>query len=154
MDSCVYYETVSEVFDTWESVKRIENYEERVGVALFNRMFDVAPDDCSIFPWTKEHFQKKDPKFLAFATKFIRMIDMAVDMLGPDMDIVEEQMYGLGVAHKRYGVTPKHFDIMGKALEHTFQGILGNKFTPSNKKAWKSVYSFMSSTMIQGAAGI
>ena len=155
MDSCAYFETVSEVYDSWERVKRIENYQEIVGVALFDRMFEMAPDEWGIFPWSREDFQNKDEKFLTFAKRFIRMLSSAIDMLGPDMEIVEDQMYDLGAAHKRYGVTPKHFDIMGKALEHILEALLGNKiFTATTKKAWKSVYGFMSTTMIQGSVGL
>ena len=69
------------------------------------------------------------------------------------MEIVEEQMYGLGTGHKRYGVTQTHFAIMGLALDHTLQKLLGTKFSPEMKKAWRDIYGFMSATMIQGAAG-
>ena len=154
MDSVVYFDTISEVLDSWERVKSVENYRELVGVALFDRMFELAPEKCDVFPWKKEDFERKDPKFLAFAKKFVRMLDIAIDMLGPDMDIVEEQMYDLGVSHQKYGVLPHHFDVMGQALEHTLQGILGSKFTPATKNAWRKVYGFMTSNMIHGAAPV
>lgn len=71
------------------------------------------------------------------------------------MEVVEEQLYELGRSHQRYGVTPKHFDLMGKALIQTLKKILGSKaFTETAEKSWKEIYSFMSMTMIQGAAGI
>ncbi|CAB9517765.1 Involved in oxygen transport in the brain. Hexacoordinate globin [Seminavis robusta] len=154
MDCGSYFQTVSQVYESWEIIKRIPKYEEIVGMALFDRMFQIAPEDWSLFPWTREDFKQKNPKFLAFAAKFVRMLDLAVHMLGPDMEVVEEQMYDLGRSHKNYGVLPRHFDLMGQSLLYTLQGLLGSKFTPNTQKAWKNVYGFWSSTMIQGAVGL
>jgi hemoglobin-like flavoprotein len=125
------------------------------GVALFERMYEIAPDAWGLFPWTAEEMAKKDEKFVTFAKKFVRMLDMAVDMLGPDLEVVEEQLYDLGKSHTKYGVSPKHFELMGKALVVTLQKVLGRRsFTEQTAKAWKEIYEFMSMTMIQGAAGI
>ena len=155
MQNGSYFETVSEVSQSWDKVKRIPTYDEMFGVALFEKMYEAAPDAWEIFPWTKEEMENKDAKFMAFAKKFVRMLDMAVDMLGPDMEVVEEQLYELGSSHKRYGVTPKHFDLMGKSLVAALNKVLGRRsFTEKTEKSWKEVYEFMSMTMIQGAAGI
>ena len=76
-------------------------------------------------------------------------------LLGPDMELVEEQLYELGTSHKRYGVTTEHFEIMGTALVQTLQNVIGKRsFTDKSKKAWDEIYKFMSMAMIQGAAGI
>ncbi|CAB9507230.1 Globin [Seminavis robusta] len=155
MDGVSYFETVSEVGQSWDKVKRIPTYDEMFGVALFEQMYEIAPDAWGIFPWSAEDMNNKDEKFLQFAKKFVRMLDVAVDMLGPDMDVVEGQLYDLGSFHKRYGVTPKHYDLMGKSLVQTLKKVLGRRsFTDKTDKAWREVYSFMSMTMIQGSAGI
>ena len=118
-------------------------------------MYDIAPDQWGIFPWTPEDVANKDEKFMTFAKKFTKMLDQAVDMLGPDMDVVEGQLYDSGVMHKRFGVTPKHFEMMGQALVFTLKKILGRRsFTEKTEKSWNEIYQFMSMTMIQGAAGI
>lgn len=76
-------------------------------------------------------------------------------MLGPDMEVVEEQLYDLGQSHQRYGVLPKHYDLMGRSLIIALENIVSEKvFDAKTKKAWKEVFEFMSLTMIQGAAGI
>lgn len=127
-----------------------------VGISLFERMFEIAPEQWSdVFQWSKKDFEEKDEKAMTFIKKFVKMLDMAIDMLGPDMEIVEDQLYELGTFHQRYGVTPKHFEMMGKSLIYTLKKILGEqKFGPKTEKSWKEIYSFMSLTMIQGAAGI
>ena len=148
------FETVSEVTDSWDKLKRIPTYEEVFGVQLYERMFEIAPDAWGgIFQWTKEDFENKDPKAMKFVVNFVKMLDQAVHLLGPDMEIVQEQLFELGKSHTRYGVTPKHFELMGKALVETLQKVVGRRsFTDKTNNAWKEMYAFMSSTMIEGAA--
>lgn len=67
--------------DSWDKVKRIPTYHEFVGVALFERMFELNPEIWGFFPWTPEQFQNKDQKFLDFAAKFVRMLDMSIGKL-------------------------------------------------------------------------
>jgi hemoglobin-like flavoprotein len=136
-------------------VKGIAQYEETVGIALFDRMFEVAPEEWgTIFPWKREDFQQKSPRFLNFAKKFVRMLDLAVHMLGPDMEIVEEAMFELGASHAKYGMQPKQFDVMGESLEYALQGLLGSNFTPAIKQAWRTVFRFWSGAMIHGAGTV
>jgi len=118
-------------------------------------MFELAPDEWNVFSWGPEDFQNKTPVFLEYSKTFVRMLDMAIDMLGPDMEIVEDELYQLGTMHKRYGVTPRKFELMGQALVDTLQKILGKRsFTDRTGEAWNEIYGFMSMTMIQGAASM
>lgn len=93
----------------------------------------------------------KNKKFVIFASRFVAMLDMAIDMLGPDMDMVEEQLQRLGVAHIGYGVMPKHYPLMGQAFTDTLKARLGKGFTQKQKDSWNTVYTFMSVSMMQGA---
>lgn len=43
------YSTVSSVIDSWEMVRRMDNYEEVVGCKLFERFFDLEPEAKRIF---------------------------------------------------------------------------------------------------------
>jgi len=67
------------------------------------------------------------------------------------MDLVEEQLQHLGVSHIGYGVMPKHYPLMEKALFDTLQDTLEDRLTPKVKESWNTVYTFMSVTMMQGA---
>jgi nitric oxide dioxygenase len=70
-------------------------------------------------------------------------------------EVVEDQLFELGKAHQRYGVTPTHFELMGEALLATLAKVIGRRScTEKTKKSWKEMYRFMSSTMIQGAAAM
>lgn len=121
----------------------------------YHRMLEADANAWRIFPWSPEDVKNKNPKFVRFAKNFVRMLDMAIHLLGPDMEIVEEQMYDLGKSHKDYGVMPKHYKLMGQALILSLKTILGQKsFTVRTEKAWNEIYFFMSMTMIEGAVTI
>ena len=116
-------------------------------------MFEIAPDEWSTFYFTREDVERKTNKFISFSIRFVRMLDMSVDMLGHDMDIMAEQLSNLGVTHKNFGVSQKHYDLMGKALTHGLGSILcKSAFNESTKKAWETIFEFMSAMMVTGAA--
>lgn len=81
----------------------------------------------------------------------VRSSDMAIDMLGPDLELVEAQLQQLGIRHISYGVMPKHYPLMGKALLQTIESKLGDKFNDRLHESWNSIYTFMSVSMMQGA---
>ena len=116
------------------------------------RMYEIAPDEWCTFSFTHKDVENKTEKFVAFAIRFVRMLDMSIDLLGPDMDIMAEQLSDLGVAHKHFGVSQRHYDLMGKALIYGLGVILcKNTFTDSRKDAWETVFKFMSTAMVNGA---
>ena len=150
-DEC-YFGIVSEVSESWDKVKRIDSYEEFFGSILFKRMYEIAPDAWAPFSFTAEDVENKNEKFIVFAKRFVRMLDLAVHMLGPDMDIVAEQLMDLGPTHQRYGVTQKHYDLMGQALVFTLEKVLSARnCTPATKHSWTKTFSFMAAAMLNGA---
>jgi methyl-accepting chemotaxis protein len=83
------------------------------------------------------------------AAYLIQMIDTALNMLGPDIELLTEIMTELGLKHVRYGVKPEMFPIMGDALLHTLEATLKSSFTGPVKEAWVEVYSALSQDMIR-----
>ena len=83
------------------------------------------------------------------AAYLIQMIDTALNMLGPDIELLTEIMTELGIKHVRYGVKPEMFPIMGDALLHTLEKTLKSDFTEPVKEAWIEVYSALSQDMIR-----
>lgn len=150
-----YFEVVADVNDTWARVKSSRDFRQEFGLSLFTRMFDFAPAVWKAFPWGHGFKAGDDlttnPDFVVFARNFVGMLDLAIDMLGPDMDLVEEQLQHLGVSHIDYGVMPKHYPLMGRALMDTMAAKLGDRFTTRHKESWNTVYTFMSVSMMQGA---
>jgi methyl-accepting chemotaxis protein len=83
------------------------------------------------------------------AAYLVQMLDTALNMLGPDIELLTEIMHELGIKHVRYGVKPEMFPIMGVALLHTLETTLKSDFTEDVKEAWIEVYSALSQDMIR-----
>ena len=92
----------------------------------------------------------KSKRFLTHAQYFIQMIDKALGMLGPDIELLTDILMELGKKHVGYGVKPEYFPSMGRALIHSVQSVLGDRFTDEIKDAWIEVYGALSYDMIRG----
>ncbi|KAG7351702.1 globin-like protein [Nitzschia inconspicua] len=147
------YSTVSNVIDTWEEIRRTENYEEVVGTALFLKFFNLEPEAKIIFGFKDNNDLEdlaKSRRFIKHAKYFIQMIDKALGMLGPDIELLTEILLELGQKHVSYGVRPEYFPSMGRALIHAIQSILDeSRFTPDVKDSWVEVYGALSYDMIR-----
>jgi hemoglobin-like flavoprotein len=88
-------------------------------------------------------------RFLAHAGYLLEMIDTALNMLGPDIEMLTEIMHELGIKHIRYGVKPDMFPVMGEALAHVLKETLGDAFTDVVAEAWVETYAALSGDMIQ-----
>jgi hemoglobin-like flavoprotein len=78
------------------------------------------------------------------------MVDRAIALLGPDIDLLTEIMLDLGKQHRSFGVETSFYPPMGRALRQTLQELLGEKFMPVDKEAWLEVYRALSYDMIRG----
>jgi hemoglobin-like flavoprotein len=122
---------------------------------LLIRLFDKCPQAKVLFgfpididPHCQELLQSK--RFKMHAAYLIQMIDTALNMLGPDIELLTEMMVDLGVKHVTYGVTPEMFPIMGTCLIATLEESLSeDDFTATVKEAWVETYSALSQDMIR-----
>lgn len=119
------------------------------------RLFVLEPNAQLIFGFPKEMDPSSDEvlknaRFVRHAKYFIQMIDKALSMLGPDIEILTEILMDLGEKHVRYGVRPEYFPSMGRALIDSVQEMLGDEeFTPEVKSDWVEVYGALSYDMIR-----
>ena len=88
-------------------------------------------------------------RFLMHASYMIQMLDTALNMLGPDTELITEIMLDLGSKHVRYGVKAEMFLPMRDALLVTLKTLLGDKFTGQLKEAWIVTYDSLSQDMIR-----
>jgi hypothetical protein len=87
------------------------------------------------------------------ARAMVSMLDMAVHMIGPDLDIATAEILELGERHVDYGVQADHYPVVGEALILTLRQLLGPEiFTLKVQKSWAAFFGFISLTMIKGAA--
>jgi methyl-accepting chemotaxis protein len=97
----------------------------------------------------------KKPRFIKHAKYFIQMIDKALGMLGPDIELLTEILMELGEKHVRYGVKPAYFPSMGRALIEAIGELLGpDEFTADVKSDWIEVYGALSYDMIRAQKNV
>jgi hemoglobin-like flavoprotein len=139
--------------DNWEDLRRVKNFEEVAGCLLFQKLFVKEPKAKILFgfpididPMSED--VKKSRRFIMHASYLIQMIDTALNMLGPDSDLLTEIMFELGEKHVRYGVKAIYFPIMGDCLIETLEETLG-KMQPATKTAWIETYANLSGDMIK-----
>ncbi|CAJ1936885.1 unnamed protein product [Cylindrotheca closterium] len=155
------YSTVSSVLDSWEKLRAHSDFEETVGIQLFQNFLTLQPNAKLALGLPKDlditsratmeenkRFAKKASYFVKF---FLLMIGKVVDMLGPDMDTVEDILLDLGQRHVRYGVQPEFYVSLGQALMTTLEANLKPAdFNAPVKAAWVQVYAAISHSMIMG----
>ncbi|KAL7557860.1 hypothetical protein ACA910_010911 [Epithemia clementina (nom. ined.)] len=149
------YTTITHVMESWEQVRRMKDYETTAGKILFQQLFKKEPKTRVLFGFpidldtdSQELLQSK--RFLMHASYLIEMLDTALQMLGPDIDLLTEIMLDLGAKHQRYGVGPDMFPVMGEALLYTLKATLKGDFTKDIEQAWIETYKELSGDMIRG----
>lgn len=119
---------------------------------IFYRLFELEPAAKIIFGFsytaTIEELGQ-NARFGKHAKYFIQMIDKALGMLGPDIELLTEILMELGAKHVRYGVKPEYFPSMGRSLVYTVETLLDDEFTREIKDAWVEVYGALSYDMIR-----
>jgi hypothetical protein len=152
-------------------------------LSRLSRLFEKCPQAKVLFgfpididPTSPELLTSK--RFIMHAAYLIQMIDTALNMLGPDIELLTEIMTELGLKHVRYGgtfrfylfvhrtavwacthlssflacfflVKPEMFPIMGDALILTLETTLKGDFTDPIREAWIETYSALSQDMIR-----
>jgi hypothetical protein len=91
------YDEVSNVVESWEEIRRTtENFNEVAGVKLFRKFFAVDPSAAYVFSFgadvelTDDFF--KSERLIEHAGYFITMIDKALGLLGPDVELLTETL--------------------------------------------------------------
>lgn len=78
------------------------------------------------------------------------MLDKALGMLGPDIDMLTDILLELGQKHVSYGVKPEFFPSMGCSLIAALEESLGKeKFDAKTQDCWVEVYGALSYDMIR-----
>eukprot|EP00978_Attheya_sp_CCMP212_P020942 scaffold60641_cov34-Attheya_sp.AAC.1 len=143
------------VIDSWKLITEIDNYEEVAGVILFRKIFAIAPEAHDLFRFTKEFEPNSEELFASERLKkhgagVVSTLDIAICMLGTDLEPLVLVLKDLGARHAKYGVLEAHFPIVGQALIETLADALGEKFTDDVKAAWVDIYAVVQSNMLAG----
>eukprot|EP00980_Cylindrotheca_fusiformis_P015357 scaffold4306_cov154-Cylindrotheca_fusiformis.AAC.3 len=126
-----------------------------IGTTICNiRFFALEPRAIKVFSFGRDIVKPDDALMESqlvrdHAKSYVRMVDRAVDMLGPDVELLTEILLDLGVNHSRFGVEVSFYPPMGQALILTLEEMLGDKFTTEKKESWLECYAALSYAMMR-----
>lgn len=122
---------------------------------LLPRMIELAPETVGMFGFRSSmRFDDpdlmKDEKFHERALAFMGGLDMTVGMLGPDVSLLTDALFELGVKHKKVPCQEEHWPVVCESAIYAVKHELGEKFTKEFEMEWILLFRFVSYHMIQG----
>jgi len=144
------FHTYSQVSESWERVRRVKGYREKIGARVFLKFFTRVPEAMSVFGLEGDAIDcVHNDSFLSHARRFVSMFEKAVDMLGPEIDMLTDIMVDLGKKHIQYGVKKEYFPHMGIALIDALRDV-DTHFDRETELCWKKVYTALATDMSIG----
>jgi len=135
--------------------QEIPNYEATVSKILLEKLLPhIASENPCDLKFLHLRKRKEDDlklihsEFISFSFKFIGLVGMAVNMLGPDMEPFNEYISEIGFICVALGIEPKCFVVIGQKFIEALESVLGkNRFSHRTKEAWKVVHQYASHLM-------
>ena len=128
-------EQVKIIRNTWRSLQGADA--TLLGDVFYSRLFLKEPSLRKMFQVPREVQSKK----------LIDMLDLIVSRLDR-LNEVSEDIRQLAIRHVGYGVKPKHYEEVGKALLWTISKGLGKDWNPEVEAAWSTCYALLTSAML------
>ena len=104
---------------------------------FYARLFELDP---SLRPMFHGDLASQGSKLMTTLALVVR----SLDDLGPLLGTIDM----LGRRHQSYGVTERHFGVVGDALIWTLAHSLGDALTPETRAAWTTAYAVLSGRLI------
>jgi NAD(P)H-flavin reductase/hemoglobin-like flavoprotein len=123
------------------SFDRVAQFGDAVATHFYSRLFLVYPDTRDMFPASTAAQRDRFVKALVHIVAHVDQINQLVPYVK-----------GLGVDHRKFGVSPEHFEPVGKVLLATLTHFLGEEFTPQVREQWTLAYNTIATVMIDAAA--
>jgi hemoglobin-like flavoprotein len=133
----------------WENANQKYSSREHIGNEILLELFEVEPEMLSMFGF-KLHQQgiEANPMLrmalMVHGLRIILMIDYILNMLGLDMEVLNEILSEQYQRHQKFGVKKEHFAKMGPAIRCALTKLLDKKvYTAEVDKSWKEVFDVL-----------
>jgi len=83
------------------------------------------------------------------ADGIVALLDSILQMLGPDIEFIEEVLGQVGERHAKMQVNASFFPFLGQSLIWSLEQKLGDDFTEEQRHAWEEVYEAISTEIIK-----
>lgn len=127
--------TTVSVSNTWASVRRIENYQQRLGEQIILKFIELDPLAARMNLRLESFFSDR---FNELCQVLCETIDMIVTLLGPELDEAGAELAQCGETCRAQGIVT---DRLGEAVSTAIDKLLGpEEITPDMVKAWRIVF--------------
>jgi hypothetical protein len=115
------------------------------------RLLELQQDVRSLFQFAGDNEEmRNDSMFQTLTSLMVRMVDTAINTLGPDSAFLNEELLRLGAQHYEYGVQPMHLLSLCKSVFYCLDKFLASEFTCEERESWQVVMKYMVSKMVKG----
>ena len=129
-------EEIKMIRRTWQNLQGLDS--TLLGDVFYSRLFLDEPSLEKMFKISKAEQAKK----------LTDMLDLIVKRLDR-LNELSDEIKAMADRHAGYGVKPKHYDQVGKALLWTLEKGLGKDWKPEVEAAWTKCYMILASAMQQ-----
>mmetsp|Transcript_6120 Transcript_6120/g.12269 ORF Transcript_6120/g.12269 Transcript_6120/m.12269 type:complete len:153 (-) Transcript_6120:259-717(-) len=141
----IEYDIVSRVLETWTLVRRAckdnDHFERMFGRQIMYQFAQLAP--------SVQDFYETDEKMGKHAMGIVQLFDSVFQMLGPDLEFIEEILHQVGVRHANMGVDVALFPALGQSLIWAIDQNIGDQMDDEDREAWQLVYDVISADIIK-----
>lgn len=109
----------------------------RMAASFYDHLFRLDPGVQQLF---------RDSDMTSQRGKLVGALAFLVKTLD-DPDQLVPVLAGMGRRHQGYGVTDRHYDLVGEALLATLRQELESSWTPALHDAWSEAYTLTASIM-------
>ena len=138
------YATVSRVLESWDASRRTcksGDFEREFGKLLIDKFVELQPRSRT--------FYRSEAMMRSHADGVVHLLDSILQMLGPDIEFIQEILSQVGKRHAKMGVKPAFFPFLGKALIWALEKTIGEEMSDENREAWNIVYDSISEEIIK-----
>jgi len=107
------------------------------------RLFEIAPELQQLWGFESGKLHPsvfKEEKARQKGAALLLAVGNAVDLLGPEMEPLEQELFALGRRHIHMKAEAHHWPFVGEALMYTMKRTLRTRFTDYDEAAWREIY--------------
>lgn len=99
-------------------------------------------------PRSKNSYQGEE-MMQTHADGIVHLLDSVLQILGPDVEFIEEILAQVGRRHAKMGVNVAFFPFLGQSLTWALENIIGDEMMSDHKEAWNEVYDAISGEIVK-----
>ena len=123
-----------------ESWTLVEEHQDRVAGYFYARLFLSFPQVRDLFP---VQMDVQRARLLGAIVTAVQALD--------DPERFDEYLRSLGRDHRKFHVSPEHYDVVGGALLESLRYFAGDQWSVEYEQVWRDAYQVIARKMMAGA---